>query len=117
MVFIKNKLAEKADIVVRSVYSVALTFPQIHQFSIGEQLRRASLSIVLNIVESGGRIHLKEKQQLLNVSYGSLKETQYLVDFSFQKKLITVSTHNELSQKLDELARIIYTILYKENKK
>jgi hypothetical protein len=31
--------------------------------------------------------------------------------------LITVSTHNELSQKLDELARIIYTILYKENKK
>lgn len=115
MVFVKNKLAEKADITVKEIYSITLLFPQIHQFSIGEQLRRASLSVVLNIVESGGRKHIKEKQHLLNVAYGSLKETQYLVDFSFEMRLMRESTYTTLSQQLEELARIMYTILY--NKK
>lgn len=114
MVFVKNKLADKADSVVKNIYSAAITFPQVHQFSIGEQLRRASLSIVLNIVESGGRKHIKEKQQLLNVAYGSLKETQYLIDFSFEMKLLRETTYFALGQQLDELARILYTILYKK---
>jgi four helix bundle protein len=114
MVFVKSKLSEKADIIVKKIYSITLTFPQIHQFSIGEQLRRASLSIALNTVESGGRKHLKEKQQLLNVAYGSLKETQYLIDFSHEMKLIVESTYIDLSHKLEELARILYSILYKK---
>ena len=114
MVFVKNKLASKADSVVKKIYSATLTFPQVHQFSVGEQLRRASLSIVLNIVESGGRKHLKEKHQLLNVAYGSLKETQYLVDFSCEMRLISEPLYTAISQQLDELARILYTILYKK---
>lgn len=114
MVFVKSKLAEKANVVVKDIYTSSLTFPKIHQFSVGEQLRRASLSIVLNIVESGGRKHLKEKQQLLNVAYGSLKETQYLIDFSYELKLIITSNYDSLTQKLEELARILYSILYKK---
>lgn len=48
-----NNLLGKADLLVREVYKVTLDLRQIYQFSVGEQLRRASLSIVLNIVEGG----------------------------------------------------------------
>lgn len=114
MGFARNILATKADVVVKKIYSSTLTYPQIYQFSIGEQLRRASLSIVLNIVESGGRKNPKEKINLLNISFGSLKETQYLLDFTLFQKLITQKEYDEIFPLMEELARILYSIIYRK---
>ena len=111
-----NNLFEKADLVVREMYKITLSLKQIYQFSVGEQLRRASLSVVLNIVEGGARRSHKEKLQLLSVSFGSLKECKYLLYFMFKLGLLDKKTYESIMIRINELARIIYSILYKNKK-
>jgi len=109
----KNLLFEKADPLVRRIYKLTLDFPQRYQFSVGDQLRRASLSIVLNIVEGGARKSPKEKKQFLNIAFGSLKETKYLVYFCNELKLIDDKVFEDVMFKINELAKIIYVLLYR----
>jgi len=112
---IKNLLFEKSNYLTKQIYRVTLKFPTQFQFSLGEQLRKSSLSIVLNIVEGGARKSLKEKHQFLNIAFGSLKETKYLIYFSKEFNLINTNFYNEIMNKINELAKIIYVLLYKNS--
>src|SRR5437762_2678881 len=103
---LSNKLTKKTD-------RITLNFPYRLQSSIGDQLRRACLSIVLNIVEGGARVSPKERKQFLNISYSSLKETKYLIYFAYDLKLIEEEFYNQTMSEINELARIMYGILYK----
>jgi four helix bundle protein len=47
-----------------TMFSVADELPQKYQFSLGEQLRRASLSVPTNVAEGSGRDGAKEKKYL-----------------------------------------------------
>lgn len=77
----KNVLMEKVHLVAKEIFLITLKFPQIYQFSLGEQLRRAVISTPLNITEGNARISDKEKKQFFNVAYSSLKEVKYLLYF------------------------------------
>ena len=112
----KNLLFEKADRIAKLIYKLSLNFPQIYQFSLGEQIRRSSLSIILNIVEGEARISNKEKKQFLNISFSSLKETKYLIYFCFDLGLISKEKFEDLIIKINELAKILYGLLYKSKK-
>ncbi len=109
----KNLLFELSNDLVKDIYKSTLTYPSKFQFSVGEQLRRASLSVVLNIVEGGARKSAKEKKQFLNITFGSLKETKYLIYFSNEFKLIEEKKFAIFMRKINELAKIIYTLLYR----
>jgi four helix bundle protein len=62
-----------------AMFSLADEIPQKYQFSLGEQLRRAALSIPTNIAEGGGRDGLKEKQYFFRVAKGSVYEVVSLM--------------------------------------
>lgn len=107
----KIPLSQRAKPISKAIYLLTLTLPQIHQFSIGEQLRRSSLSISLNITEAGARKNIGEKKQLLNVAFGSLKETVFLLEFLHE---VTPNKEIEpLLAQLDNLARVLYVIIYR----
>lgn len=109
----KNLLFEKADPLVKRIYKLTLNFSSRYQFSIGDQLRRSSLSVILNIVEGGARKSPKEKQQFLNITFGSLKETKYLIYFIKDLDLIDKKNFDEIMEGINELAKIIYVLLYR----
>ncbi len=109
----RNNLFEKADPLVREIYRITLNLPQKFQYSLADQLRRSSLSIVLNIVEGGARRSEKEKRQFMNIAFGSLKETKYLIYFASNFELIEKTKYEDLMIRINELARIMYSILYK----
>lgn len=111
--FKKYLLFELADPIAKIIYKLSLDFPQKYQFSLGEQVRRACLSVVLNIVEGGARKSLKEKRQFLNICFGSLKETKYLLYFCRELTLIKKEQFEEIMIKINELARVLYVTLYK----
>lgn len=79
-------LLKKADQYAHDVYQLTRDFPHSEQFGITSQLRRASLSVPLNIIEGFSRQGSKEFQQLLRTSYASLQEAQYLLEFSSKEK-------------------------------
>ncbi len=113
----KNLFFELSDDICRVIYKKSLTFPHNFQSSLGDQIRRASLSIVLNIVEGGARISDKEKRQFLNFAFSSLKETKYLLYFAKDFQLIEKIFFEEIIKKINRLAGLLYGYLKIKTKK
>lgn len=107
-------LFNKADSLSRKIYKTTLNLPYKYQSSIGDQLRRASLSVILNIVEGGARQSIKERHRFNVISFGSLKETKYLIFFCHGLHLMEEKLFEEIAAEIDELARIMYGLLYKK---
>ena len=54
----------------------------------GDQLERATLSVLLNLVEGAGRTSWKEKRHFFSISLGSLAEAVAVVDVAATRGLI-----------------------------
>ena len=65
---------DKARSLVSEVYRIQNKFPKEERFGLGDQLRRAAVSITANLAEGSGRQSLKEKIHFIEISYGSLME-------------------------------------------
>lgn len=73
---------QKADEFVKLVYLVTKDFPSEEKFGVTSQLRRASLSVPLNIVEGQARASDKDFVRFLVISRASLMESAYLLELS-----------------------------------
>lgn len=113
----KNLLYTLADPLAKEIYKLTFLLSQKYQFSIGEQLRRSSLSVILNIVEGYARKTDKEKKHFYHISFGSLKETQYLLRFIEELDLLSHEKLSPANQRVEELAKVLYGLLYKSSSK
>lgn len=91
-------LNERIDAFVDLVYETTRSFPPEELYGVTSQLRRAALSVPLNYHEGYGRFLDKAKIQFYRISFGSLKESLYLVDFSFRQKYITSQRRDSLKE-------------------
>ncbi|MGE3387240.1 MAG: four helix bundle protein [Bdellovibrionales bacterium] len=66
-----------------------------------DQLKRASLSIVLNLAEGSGKDG-KDRVRFFKIAFGSLRETQALLDILNEK---------DLEAKADRLAAGLYNLI------
>jgi four helix bundle protein len=55
---------------------------------LGDQLERAALSVVLNIVEGAGRTSWKEKRHFFSIALGSLAESAAVLDLASARGLL-----------------------------
>lgn len=78
---------------------------------IKDQLRRAALSIPLNIAEGQGRLHSKEKKQFYNVARGSLLECVPLMQISKDLGYIEVNKYQELYGLATEISKMLCGLL------
>ena len=88
------------------VYKLTETFPTGEKFGVISQLRRASLSISLNIAEGAGRNHIKEFIQFLGIANGSIAELDTLIEIVLKLNYINLDQFNELQEKLNELSAL-----------
>ncbi|MEX0887806.1 MAG: four helix bundle protein [Patescibacteria group bacterium] len=87
--------------------------PQRYQFSLGDQLRRAGISVPTNIAEANGRNSIKETNQLYNVARGSAYETVNLLRIALNRKLIEQETYDRLYKEAEEIARMLSGLMKK----
>lgn len=87
---------EKADELAYQIYLETKKFPKDEIYGITSQLRRAAISVPVNIVEGQGRQNKNEKRQFTNIALGSLAETEYLLDFCFRLKFLTQEKYDFL---------------------
>ncbi len=78
-------LKQKMDELAHCIYQETKNFPRDEIYGITSQLRRAGLSIILNYIEGYARTGSREYKNFLQISYGSLKETNYLLFFSMRE--------------------------------
>ena len=92
------------------------TFPDFERYEIGNQLRRAAVSIPINIAEGYGKKKSTiDFKRFLRMSLGSCNEVQVLIDLSKDLGYMTQETHKELYQRYDVLGKRINTLIEKWN--
>ena len=65
-------------------------------WDLGDQLRRASLSVCLNIAEGSAKYSDKDFKRFLENSLGSINESVACLDIAFDNKLIAEIKYTEL---------------------
>ena len=95
------------------IHKRSISFPQHEQTELGGQIRRASKSIPLNIVEGYGRQSKDEFKRFLRISLGSCDEMQVHLSFSKDLKYITEKEYQEISKEYEEIGRMLNTTIQK----
>lgn len=104
-------LKQKMDLYAHEIYRVTKNFPKSETYGLTSQIRRAAVSVILNYIEGFARIKQKVYINFLEISYGSLKESQYLLDFSCAEKLIDDDEFNKIHLLGDEIGAMLWSIM------
>jgi len=90
----------------KKIYLVTQKWPIEHRYGITDQLRRASISIVLNIAEGSSRTR-KDFQHFLIVSRGSSYECIPLLKMAVELKLLSENDEQLFYNDVQEMARML----------
>lgn len=98
---------DKARSLVSDIYRIQNKFPKEERFGLGDQLRRAAVSITANLAEGSGRQSLKEKIHFIEISYGSLMEVFCELQTACDLGYITESKINALRPQFTDIAKML----------
>lgn len=73
------KVWEKSHQLTLDIYKLTCRFPADEKYGLTSQIRRAAVSVRVNIVEGKNRNTTKEFMQFLHISRGSVQEVHYLL--------------------------------------
>ena len=97
----------KARSLVSDVYRLQNKFPKEERFGLGDQIRRAAVSITANLAEGSGRQSLKEKIHFIEISYGSLMEVFCELQTACDLGYITEAQINALRPQFTDIAKML----------
>ena len=92
---------------VNAVFTLSDQFPGRVQYSLGDQLRRAVLSIVNNIAEGSGKRTAKEKRQFYRFALDSARECVPMLTVCREQEFLTQTAHDLLRAQCFELCRML----------
>src|SRR5438309_2002217 len=87
------------------IYSTTNHWSKEHFYTIIDQLRRASLSIALNVAEGSGRTRLEFKR-FLSISRGSCFECVPIIEIAYKQNLIDEKTKDKWLEELVVIADV-----------
>jgi four helix bundle protein len=76
-----------------------------------DQLRRASLSIVLNLAEGSGRFSKKDIRRFYVISRSSVHECAAILDLMHQEKIMKDGLFASLYKESEELSKILFKMI------
>ena len=104
--FEKLEVYKKAVNFANEIYNLTKSFPKDEQFGIVSQLRRAAVSISLNIAEGSGRSK-KEFKYYITMSRTSVQECIPLLEISFSQNYINKEEKCKYYSRCEELSKML----------
>lgn len=95
---------QRAHQFVLRIYDLTKGFPREELFGLTSQLRRASISIVANIVEGYTKRGQKDKVRFFNIAQGSIAECKY---FLILTRDLNYGQVEELEGELEEISKLL----------
>ena len=107
----QENLKIKMDEYVHFIYGLTKKFPREEIYGVTSQIRRSSLSVILNYIEGFARFKKAVKRNLWETSYGSLKESKYLLHFSLIEKYINRKDYDYGNALAEEIGAMLWRAL------
>lgn len=101
---------QKAREVTKLVYSISNNEKFTKDFSLRDQIKRASVSIMANIAEGHGRRTSTEFANFLNIARGSAIEVQSHLYVALDLKYINQAEFDEIYGMLEEVSRMTISL-------
>lgn len=105
----KELLKQKMDEYVHFVYRVTRYFPKEEMYGSISQWKRSTLSIILNYIEGYARRRAAVQFNFYEISYGSFKESRYLLDFFKEEKFLKEEDYNYGVNLAEEIGAMLWT--------
>lgn len=99
---------------LKVIYKYTKKFPKEELYGIVSQLRRSALSIILNYIEGFARRKdedCKAYKNFLKIAYGSLKESKFLLFFSFDEGYITKQEYEYCLEISDKIGKMLWSLI------
>jgi four helix bundle protein len=100
MAHTKTPVFQESKKFILECYRITKDFPKDEKFGIVQQMRRAALSVHLNIAEGCSRKSQSERRRFFEISRGSVIEVDAAIDVAYSLKY---KTEEELKQFGDHL--------------
>jgi four helix bundle protein len=91
--------------------SESLKWPRAMQSSLGDQIRRAAVSIAANITEASGKRTGKSARALYDVAKGSVYEVIGIMTLARKRGLVDDTTYRSLYRDGDEIAAMLWGLM------
>lgn len=102
---------QRAREFVKLTYLLTSEFPRSEEFGLKNQIRRAAVSVVLNIVEGYRRNSTKDYLHFLNIAQGSLTELEASFELCLDLQFISDSEYEKIELKRGEISFLIYKLI------
>lgn len=98
---------QRAKELVLLIYQHTESFPKSEEFGLKSQLRRAAVSIVLNIVEGNRRSSRKEFLHFLDIAASSNTEVEAGWELAIELGFISTDVYETVDQKISEVGFLL----------
>lgn len=105
------KVWRNAIDLVPTIYEVVRRLPKMETYALGDQLRRAVVSVPANIAEGQARQHSKEFLQHLSIAKGSLAEVHTLLVVAGRLNYLTGEELTGLENRLTDVAQPLHGLI------
>lgn len=95
---------------VTRVYEKTASFPTHELYGISSQIRRATVSIPLNLAEGAARNHRREFFQFVGISLGSASEVETLLLISNNLKYLSDEVYQAMSKDLEIIMKMLIAL-------
>lgn len=103
--FFDLRVYKESKDLVKSVYRLLEKFPKYETYALGDQLRRAVVSVPSNIAEGSGRFSIKEKIHFIEIAYGSLTESLCQLDIAHDLEYISDEEFNNEKERINIIGK------------
>ena len=106
------KVYKRSYKAAKAIYEMIVGFPNEERYGITNQLRRAALSIPLNIAEGYAKRESQEEfKRFLMMALGSSNEVLVLIDFSKDVGYISGEKHSKAFAEYEEIASMLNSFI------
>jgi len=99
------------DFFAHEAYRLTRQFPAQERYGSANQLRRAALSVILNYIEGFARQKNLVKKNFWETSYGSLKESLYLIRFCEKEGYYKKRESEQILSVGEEIGAMLWKLL------
>lgn len=109
----KLEIWQEAMALTKIIYLKTKDYPKEEKFGITDQVRRAGLSVALNIAEGAGRGSKADFRRFLFMAKGSLNEVLTLFTLSLEIGLVSSKEYDDIRSAALRLMRRIQALISK----